>query len=318
MTKDDCNMLSNRLALLMSYRKGVLKLHKLRKDIPYILFILPAATVYTIITIIPMLYTFFYSFTNKSGISKNFKFIGLDNYLKILVTNNIRVAFSNSIIYALAVPVLVTAIAIPLAVLLSGNLKTKNFIRAIFFFPSVISSLFLGYIWNFILSPSSYGLINSMLLKFGFKKILLLSDPHLAMLLLILVTLWCNIGWHASIYIANIHTIPTEYYEAATCDGAGRWQQFKNITLPMLAPAMTTSVMLLITGSLRAFDLPLALTKGGPGYATTMITQTIISEGVNSRQVGFASAMSFAFMLLISVFTITQTRIMGKREDNIT
>lgn len=290
---------------------------KLKKEIPYILFVLPAATVYTIITIIPMLYTFFYSFTNYNGISKKFKLVGLDNYLKILSTNNIKGAFSNSIIYALAVPLLVTIIAIPLAVILSGKLKTKNTLRAVFFFPSAISSLFLGYIWNFILSPSSYGLINSMLLKLGLKKILLLSDIHLALPLLILVTLWCSVGWHAAIYIANIHTIPTEYYEAATCDGAGRWQQFKNITLPMLAPAMTTSVMLLITGSLRAFDLPLALTKGGPGYATTMITQTIITEGVNSKQVGLASAMSFSFMLLISIFTIVQIKIMGKREDKI-
>lgn len=292
-------------------------MRKLKKDFPYILFIIPAAMVYTIITIIPMIYTFFYSFTNYNGISKSIKFVGLDNYLKILLTNNIRIAFSNSIIYAIAVPILVTIIAIPLAVLLCGRFKTKNIIRAIFFFPSVISSLFLGYIWNFILSPSSYGLINSMLLKFGCKKLLLLSDPKLAIILLILVTVWCNVGWHASIYIANIQTISPDYYEAATCDGAGRWQQFKSITLPMLAPAMTTSVMLLITGSLRAFDLPLALTKGGPGYATTMVTQTIISEGVNARQIGFASSMSFTFMLLISIFTIAQTRIMGKREDKI-
>ena len=291
--------------------------HKLKKDIPYILFVLPAAVIYSVITIIPTIYTFFYSFTNYTGLSKQFDFVGLSNYLKVFTTSNVKVSFINSIVYALTVPVLVTILAIPLAVILNGKMKTRNIQRAIFFFPSVISSLFLGYIWNFILSPSQNGLINRIIISLGGEKLLLLSDPRMAMVSLILVTVWCSTGWHACIYLANLQTISSEYYEAAAVDGANKWDVFKNITVPMLAPAMTTSVMLLITGSLKAFDLPFALTKGGPGYATTMITQTIITEGVNSNRVGFASAMSFVFLILISLFTVLQTKLMSKREEKL-
>ena len=109
--------------------------------------------------------------------------------------------------------------------------------------------------------------------------------------------------------------IDKTYYEAASLDGATRMQQFWKITFPMLAPAMTSSVMLLLTSSLKAFDLPFALTSGGPGYATTMITQTIITEGVSANRVGFASAMSMLFLILIGIFTVIQNTVMRKREE---
>jgi ABC-type sugar transport system permease subunit len=214
-------------------------------------------------------------------------------------------------------PILITVLAIPLALILNSGMKTRNFQRASFFFPSVISALFLGYIWNFILSPSSLGLINSVLVSLGQHKLLLLSDPIMAMILLILVSVWCTTGWHACIYLANMQMIDNSYYEAAEIDGAGGFEKFTNITFPMLAPAMTVSVMLLLTGSLKAFDLPFALTGGGPGYATTMVTQTIITEGISSNRVGFASAMSMLFFIIISIVAIFQVRTMGKREEKL-
>ena len=118
----------------------------LKKEYKYILFILPAFLVYSIITVIPVLYTFFYSLTDFDGLSREFNFVGLENYLKVFTTNNIRISFQNSILFGLATPVLVTLIAIPLAIVLNGKMKTKNVQRAVFFFPSVISALFLGYI----------------------------------------------------------------------------------------------------------------------------------------------------------------------------
>lgn len=283
---------------------------------PYALFLAPAIIIYTIITFIPVVWTFFYSFTNFNGLSE-YEFVGLNNYIQAFTTKNVVQSFRNTLLYAVAVPVSVTVLAIPLAVILSGKMKSRNLQRAIFFFPSVISSLFIGYIWNFILSASKYGLVNSILTGLGMEKLLLLSDPDSAMLLLILVTVWCNLGWHASIYIANIQTISPEFYEAAEVDGASAFDKFRYITFPMLAPAMTTSVMLLLTGSLKAFDMPFALTNGGPGYATTMITQTIITEGIGANRVGFASAMAFIFLFTIAVVSTIQTKFMTKREDNL-
>lgn len=287
-----------------------------KKNLPYVLFLAPAIIIYTIITFIPVIRTFIYSFTNFNGLSQ-YKFIGLSNYIQAFQTKNVVQSFKNTLIYAVSVPVLVTFLAILLAVILSGKMRSRNIQRAIFFFPSVISSLFVGYIWNFILSASKYGLVNSILTGLGLEKLPLLSDPESAMVLLILVSVWYNLGWHASIYIANIQTISPEYYEAAEVDGASAWDKFRYITFPMLAPAMTTSVMLLLTGSLKAFDMPFALTGGGPGYSTTMITQTIITEGIGANRVGFASAMAFVFLFTIAVVSTLQTKFMTRREDNL-
>ncbi len=292
-------------------------MHILKDKSPYWLFVLPALIIYTILTIIPLFYTFAYSFTNFDGLSPNASFVGLRNYLRMFSTRTITTSFTNSVIFALIVPILITVLAIPLSLLLDSQMKTRNIQRAIFFFPSVISALFLGFIWNFILSPASQGLINNLLLSFGQKKLLLLADPRAAMGLLILVTVWASTGWHACIYLANLQVIDKVYYEAADIDGAGGFQKFRYITLPNLAPAMTVSILFLLIGSLKSFDLPFALTNGGPGYATTMITQSIITEGVNSNRIGFASAMSILFLILIGVVTLFQVKVTSKREENL-
>ena len=292
-------------------------MHYLKKQYSYILFVLPAFLVYTIITIIPTLYAFFYSFTDYNGLAPKYNFVGLHNFLKVFTTGNVLETLKNSLVFGFISPIVITILAVPLALVLNSYMKTRNLLRAIFFFPSVISALFLGYIWGYVLSPSDSGLVNSLLIHLGLPKALLLADAQHVMLYLLLVNAWCVTGWHACIYLANLQVVPADYYEAATIDGAGFLEKFKNITLPMLAPSFTVSVMLLLTGSLKVFDLPFALTRGGPGYASTMITQTIITEGINSNQVGFASAMSVMFFIIISIVTVFQVKIMRAREDKL-
>ncbi|HIV94468.1 MAG TPA: sugar ABC transporter permease [Candidatus Sellimonas avistercoris] len=288
-----------------------------KREISWILFFLPALAVYSIVVIIPTISTFALSFTDYNGLSTDFSFLGLSNYISVFQNESALSSIFNSLIYGITVPVLVTLLAIPLALVLNSRIKSKNILRAIFFFPSVISTLFLGYIWKFILSSSSTGLINSIRVNAGSEPLLLLADPKYAMLFLILITVWSSTGWHACIYIANLQTISHDYYEAATLDGASGWQKFRYITLPMLAPSMTSSVLLLLTGSLKAYDLPYALTGGGPGSSTTMITQTIIEEGVTANRVGYASAMSFLFLIVIAVITVSLTRYMNMREKRL-
>lgn len=288
-----------------------------RNELPWLLLVAPAFLIYTVLTTIPLFHTFFYSFTNFNGLAPNPDFVGLDNYLRVFSTRAVSTSFSNSIVYAIAVPLIVTLLAIPLSLLLDSQMRTRNLQRAIFFFPSVISALFLGYIWNFVLSPSSQGLVNSLLLSFGQRKLLLLADPKAAMALLILVTVWTSTGWHACIYLANLQVIDQALFEAADIDGGGALQKFRYITFPNLAPAMTISVLFLLLNSLKVFDLPFSLTEGGPGYATTMVTQSIITEGVNSNRIGFASAMSMMFLALIALVTFFQVGVMSKREEKL-
>lgn len=293
------------------------KKFQFKREFSWFLFIVPAVIIYCIVTVIPTLETIGYSFTNFNGLSADFSIVGLQNYLKMFKNEDAIQSILNSVIYGFSVPILVTVLAIPLALALNSNIKSKNILRAVFFFPSVISTLFIGYIWKFILSSSSMGLINGIRVAHGKETLALLSDTKLAMILMILVTVWSSVGWHACIYIANLQTISGDYYEAAYLDGATPFQKFRYITFPMLAPAMTSSVMLLLTGSLKAYDLPFALTGGGPGHATTMITQTIIDEGVTSNQVGYASSMSFMFLIIICILTMLQTTYMNRRERKL-
>ncbi len=288
-----------------------------RNELPWLLLVAPAFLIYPVLTIIPLFHAFFYSFTNFNGLAPNPDFVGLDNYLRVFSTRAVSTSFSNNIVYAVAVPLIITLLAIPLALLLDSQMRTRHLQRAIFFFPSVISALFLGYIWNFVLSPSSQGLINSLLLSSGQRKMLLLADPKAAMALLILVTVWTSAGWHSCIYLANLQVIDQALYEAASIDGAGAMQRFRFITFANLAPAMTISVLFLLLNSLKVFDLPFSLTEGGPGYATTMVTQSIITEGINSNRIGFASAMSIMFLALIALVTFFQVGVMSRREEKL-
>lgn len=289
-------------------------LSRWRRNVPFTVFILPALIVYSIAVVLPLIQTFRYSFTNYDGLSSEYEFVGLENYRKTLSSEQLIEPFIRTMGFSLVVPLLVTVIAIPLAVVLNGRFKTRNFQRASFFFPSVLSALFLGYSWTFILSSSKYGMINALLEQFGFDRQLLLADSDLAMWLIVLVVVWSQVGWHACLYLANLQTIDPALLEAADIDGASAFQRFRFITLPHLAPAMTVSVALLILGSLKVFDLPLAMTEGGPGRSTILMTQSIIIQGLSSSRIGLASAMSFLFFLVIAVVTFTQVTLMSRQE----
>lgn len=293
---------------------SVLPLTRWRRNLPYLAFVLPALIVYSIAVILPLIQTFRYSFTNFDGISSDVDFVGLENYRTTLSNDLIVEPFIRTILFASTVPLFVTVLAIPLALILNGRFKTRNFQRAAFFFPSVLSALFLGFAWTFILSSSRYGMVNGLLERFGFERQLLLADSDLAMWLLVFVTVWSQVGWHAALYLANLQTIDQTLLEAADIDGASAFQKFRYITLPHLSPALTVSVALLILASLKVFDLPFAMTEGGPGRSTVLMTQSIITQGLSSSRVGLASAMSFLFFVIIAVVTFTQVTLMSRQE----
>lgn len=288
---------------------------KIKKELPYIGFILPAFIAYTVLTVIPLAQTLFLSFTDWDGYSlSNLNFVGLKNFMEVFTDRSMRSALLNTIEYSLIFPIITTIFAIPLSLALNSKMKTKNLQRAVFFFPSVPSAVILGYLWAYILAPTMNGLLNKFLGLFGIKPILWLAIPKWAMFSVLMVNLWSVVGWHACIYLAQLQSIPSDYYEAATVDGASAWQKFRFITFPLLAPAMTTSVLLLLLNSMKLYDLPFALTGGGPGTATTMVSHNIIKSAFVEKSYGKATAMSAIFFVFIAVISIVQLSIMKKRE----
>ncbi len=289
---------------------------RLRSEAPYLLFLLPALCAYTIFVVTPLVLSFRYAFTNWDGVNEA-RWVGFANFITAFDDPSMKQAVFNTLRYAITVPVLVTLFSIPLAVALNTKMLTRNFQRASFFFPSVPSALILGYIWAYILNPTKAGMLNQVLMFVGVKPVLWLAKPGLAFGSLIGVAVWTQVGWHACIYLANLQSISQDYYEAAKIDGAGAWQRFWSITFPMIAPSMTISVMLLLTGSLKVFDLPFSLTNGGPGFTTTMITQIIIRKGVTEKMYGKATALSVIFFLAIFLLTTVQLLLMKRREERL-
>ena len=288
---------------------------KLRKELPYLLFILPAFIVYTILTVIPLVQTLGLSFTNWDGYSmSHLSFTGLKNFRLVFADRSMKTALLNTCFYSIVFPLVTTVFAIPLSLVLKSGMKTKNLQRAVFFFPSVPSAIILGYLWAYILSPTGNGLLNKLLGLFGIHPVMWLAVPKWAMFSVLLVNLWSVVGWHACIYLAQLQSIPTEYYEAANVDGATAWQKFRYITFPMLASAMTVSVMLLLLNSMKLYDLPFALTSGGPGTSTTLVSQIIIKTGFVEKSYGKATAMSAIFFVFIAVISVIQLKLMKKRE----
>ncbi|CAM4412901.1 sugar ABC transporter permease [Paenibacillus alkaliterrae] len=291
---------------------------KLLRQMKFQLFLLPILLIYTLFSIYPLLKSVLLSFTNFDGYVKTYDFVGLNNYMKIFTDDALVSGISFTLLFAFASTILITVLAIPLAIMLDQNFWSKNVHRAIFFFPSIPSGLLLAYIWGFILAPISSGVLNGVLeALFGMGPQPWTSDPVLAKASTIVITAWAATGWHAVLYLAFLQSISKDYYEAAAIDGATRWQQIRLITLPLLAPAMTISVMLLLTGGLKVFEIPFALTRGGPGFETHTITQVIVLRGISETQYGLASAMSVVFFLIVLAIAIFQVKFMQKREERI-
>jgi multiple sugar transport system permease protein/raffinose/stachyose/melibiose transport system permease protein len=176
----------------------------------------------------------------------------------------------------------------------------------------------LGLVWAYIFSPISSGVFNSVLHDvLGIGPVPWLAQNLLAQISVITVGVWAQAGWHATLYLAYLQSISADYYDAAAIDGASALQRFFQITLPLLAPAMTVSVVLLMTGGLRVYELPLALTNGGPVYSTYTVTQNIVLYGVSQGEYGLGSALSVVFLLIVAVVLLLTLWVLRWREGQL-
>jgi raffinose/stachyose/melibiose transport system permease protein len=290
-------------------------LDRLRERGAVSLFLLPIAAVLVLLYLIPLAQSAYYSFTDYDGYSPSAHFVGLRNYKTAFTDSSMFGSLTFTMVYAVTTTLVITVLAIPLAVVLNRRFVGRNFVRSVFFFPAVPSVAILGLVWTFILNPLGSGVVNSVLHSIaGVGPVPWLSDDQLAQLSVVGVAVWAGTGWHAILYLAYLQSIPAEYYEAATVDGASSGQMFRSITLPLLTPAMTVSTLLLLTGGLKVYDLPFTLTKGGPGFATHTITQSIIENGIAQARVGQASALAMLFLIVVGLVVLAQLFIARRLE----
>jgi multiple sugar transport system permease protein/raffinose/stachyose/melibiose transport system permease protein len=281
------------------------------------LFLVPIVVVFIVLFVIPLAKTFYWSLTDFTGYSLNPSFVGLKNYRIILADPSMLAGLTFTLLFTFGTTILITVIAIPLAVMLNQRFFARNAVRSVVFFPAIPSMAILGLVWTYILSPLESGVLNSALGHLGIGPLPWLADNTLARLSVIVVAVWAGAGWHAILYLAYLQSIPVEYAEVAKIDGASPVRQFFHITLPLLTPAVVVSQFLLITNGLKVYDLPFTLTGGGPGFATRTITQSIITSGVGQGRYGLASALAVMFTIAVGIFALAQIVISRTVERRI-
>ena len=282
------------------------RIQGLREDLTSFWFLLPILAVFIILFAVPLVQTIIYSMTDFNGYSMNMHYVGWENYRSVFTDSSTIQGLVFTILYAVAQTVLVTIFAIPLAVTLNRKFWGRNFARSLFFFFSVPSLAIMGMVWKYIFSPMKSGVINTILGVFGLGPVPWLSNSILARCCVIFIAVWAQIGWHATLYLAFLQSIPGDLYEQATVDGASSRQQFVHITLPQLIPGIVTSSFLLMSGGLKVYDLPYTMTKGGPGYSTYTVTQSIIQQGIGQSQYGLGSALAVLFTLATALVVFAQ------------
>lgn len=283
----------------------------------FILFVLPALVIYLLFSILPFFYTFIYSFTDYSDIHiKGLNFVGFKNYVTVFNTSLMKVAIKNSLIYAVILTGFQVILGLPIAAVLNKKLKSKNILRAVFFFPAVFSSLIIGYLWNFIMSSSDYGLINNLLHRFGLETFNFFTADR-ALFSVIFTQIWQWTGWAMVIFLANLQGISPELYEAASIDGAGERQQFFKITMPLMCPSVKIIVVTGLIGGMKAFDAIYSMTSGGPGNATETVMTVMMKKGISDGFYAVGSAFGVCFFVIVLIISGFTNKIMSKWSESI-
>lgn len=269
---------------------------------------LPAGLIYTIFFIVPIITAFFYSFTDWNlDRMDSPQFIWFRNFINLFQDEVFLRSLWNTILFAFSTTILKTLVGLILALLVVQKFKGNSFFRTLFYLPCVLSCMIVGLLFTGILKQD--GLINTFLSAIGQEGLTRnwLGSYGTAMFWIIIIEVWMWAGFTMFLFISGLQSIPKEYYESAQIDGATRWEQFKHITLPLLAPSFTVVITFNITGGLKVFDIVYSLTGGGPGFDTQVLsTYTYRAFGMGLLGKSSASA------LILSIFIVGITFALNK------
>ncbi len=260
----------------------------------------------------PMLQGAFYSFTNWTGLTYNFDFVGINNYSILMTDEKFFKALGFTLILTVCLIVGEIVFGILIARALNSKIKGQTFFRAWFFFPAVLSGLTVSLIFKQIFNYGLPAIGES--LNIEFLKTSLLGTTYGSIFAAIFVMLWQGVAMPIIIFLSGLQTIPTEIKEAAAIDGATSRQTFWSIELPYLLPSISMVFIMALKAGLTAFDQIFALTGGGPSNATTSIGLLVYNYAFKSNQYGYANAIALILFLLIAIVSIAQIKISKRYE----
>lgn len=272
-------------------------------------FYLPAALVFGVFFLVPTVLAFYFSLTRWTLF--NATFIGLDNYVLFLGDARLMSGLGHTITYAILTSGLKVVISLPLAMLLTSNIRLKGLLRGIIFFPVLVSTVAVGITFSVLMQPS-VGLINTVLGFFRLPQPQWLGNPDLALYSVALVDVWKGVGLATVIFIAGILSIPLDYFEAARLEG-GTWVKFRHVIIPLSRNATFTVILLSFIGGLRTFDLIWTMTHGGPGFASDVLTSVIYKE-YQAGFYGLSTAGNVVLFILVTVIVYPLMRFFNSQE----
>lgn len=270
---------------------------------------LPAFAIYSFLYLYPALSNLLYATQRWDGVTKP-ENIGLRNFTYLATNDDLYMkVLGNNLRFSFLVVILQTAFSLLFATFLLKNTRTNIFLRTVYFFPTILSSVSVGLIWTFLYNPN-FGFINAFLKGIGLESLAInwLSDERYSLYSIAFAQIWFHTGQMVVIYLAGLQQIPQELYEAAEVDGATRWKQFKYVTWPMALPTTAVVVAYTTIQTFRAFDLVYAMTQGGPRNSSDVLVTYIYNTAFASYKYGYASAQSIFLIITILFITWVQRK----------
>lgn len=267
----------------------------------------PSMIIITVFIIIPIIYSLYMSL-HDWNIMYNIKdFIGFDNYKEVFQDERFFNALKNTLIYTVSyVPILVI-LSLALAAFINEKFIASGFYKTVLFIPAITSMAIIAIIFRFLLD-GDIGYVSLALRKLGISVPDFLRDPETAMWSVVLTSVWRWVGFYMVIFLSGFNSIPDSLYEAAEIDGAGKLRQFLSISLPLLMPTISFTLITNLINSFQVFDPVYVMTKGGPMFSTEVLVYYVYYMGFNVFDMGYASSMAFILFLIILVFTLIQLK----------
>ncbi len=286
---------------------------KLKEFLIFALFVFPAVAFVLFATDIPFIMNLYYSVFNWDGIGKQMTFVGLDNFVRIFTKDSLFWKGAMfTLKYSLFYVVIVNVISLGIAVCLAKKSKIANTGRAFYYIPYIISLTAISLIWKFIFGPG-FGALYS-LTGWEFFNWSWVGTPKLAFYVVVIMTVWQNIGFYMVNYIAGIISVPTELMEASRIDGATKVQTFRKVTLPLIMPSISICMLTSLTFAFKLFDVVMVFTKGGPANSTVTVAYNIYKEAFVNNNYGLATAKSLVFVSFVLMITAIQLKATKSKE----
>ena len=293
-------------------RQGLVLKPRTREAIAGYLFLLPNLAGFLVFTALAVVASAAISLTDWDLLSAP-KFVGLDNYVKLLTADPLfRKVLLNTFYFTFVSVPLTVVISLGLALALNQGIRGLALFRAAYFMPVITAMVVVALIWRWLYNPD-FGVLNYLLNQLGIRRPPnWLADQRWAMPAVIIMAVWKQVGYNMVSFLAGLQAIPANLYEAASIDGAGRWERFRYVTLPMLTPTTFFVLVISLIGSLQVFDAVLVLTEGGPANTTRTIVFHIWEQAFRFLHMGYAAAIAWILFFIIFLITLVQWKLQGR------